>query len=310
MHLLHRLELRSIPPIGVSQVLPPVSMHIIKGGSNGSAAAASYVFDLGQNIAGVVRLEGVGRFPEGTQLTLRHRRDLSPAACCLPLPNPNLPQVGTGAVPCSNPNPPYPYQGYPPGPVCSEILNGDGSVQNTYCSWPCPTTCGQADGGNCANQTDVYIASASATASSSWEPQHTYHGFRYVQIEGWPPSLPPPQLNDTVTGPSITPLQSPLFNHPSRVQTHVHRALCAFPGAQPRLDPLQCLATGPCTPAPSPPAYPEHGSTLWEVLNSLQRAVRYTQLANLHSIPTDCPQREKRGWMGVLSQRQSPGLDA
>jgi len=26
--------------------------------------------------------------------------------------------------------------------------------------------------------------------------------------------------------------------------------------------------------------------------------VRYSQLANLWSIPTDCPQRERRGWMG------------
>ena len=68
----------------------------------------------------------------------------------------------------------------------AEILNEDGTIQNTYCSWPCPTTCGQKDGGNCANQTDVYISTGDAPSGTSWTPTHTYHGFRYVQVEGWP----------------------------------------------------------------------------------------------------------------------------
>ena len=33
-------------------------------------------------------------------------------------------------------------------------------------------------------------------------------------------------------------------------------------------------------------------------LNSIQKAIVQTQLSNLHFHPTDCPQREKRGWTG------------
>ena len=34
------------------------------------------------------------------------------------------------------------------------------------------------------------------------------------------------------------------------------------------------------------------------VLNRIHKSVRYSSLSNLWSIPTDCPQREKRGWTG------------
>jgi len=34
-----------------------------------------------------------------------------------------------------------------------------------------------------------------------------------------------------------------------------------------------------------------------EVLNKIQDAILRTQLNNLHSLPSDCPTREKRGWM-------------
>lgn len=39
-------------------------------------------------------------------------------------------------------------------------------------------------------------------------------------------------------------------------------------------------------------------NTSLAILNEIQAAVQQTQLSNLHSIPTDCPTREKRGWMG------------
>ena len=35
-----------------------------------------------------------------------------------------------------------------------------------------------------------------------------------------------------------------------------------------------------------------------EPLNKIQKAYIYTQLSNMHSHPTDCPTREKRGWTG------------
>jgi hypothetical protein len=35
-----------------------------------------------------------------------------------------------------------------------------------------------------------------------------------------------------------------------------------------------------------------------DVLNGIHHLVRYSQMSNLMSVPTDCPQRERRGWMG------------
>eukprot|EP01051_Picozoa_sp_SAG22_P004324 SAG22_NODE_229_length_14598_cov_13.257052_5_plen_85_part_00 len=39
-----------------------------------------------------------------------------------------------------------------------------------------------------------------------------------------------------------------------------------------------------------------HNETL-DILNKIQKAIVYTQRSNFHTIPTDCCQREKRGWM-------------
>ena len=135
----------------------------------------------------------------------------------------------------------------------SEILNKDGTVQNTYCGWPCAATCGQADGGNCANQTDVYIAGHKGSRTT-WSPLHTYHGFRYAQIEGWPTAAGKP-LKQQVKGLFIHSLVKPSGNVYFKNKT-------------------------------------------LDILNRIQKAIQYTQLSNLHSIPTDCPQREKRGWLG------------
>ena len=35
-----------------------------------------------------------------------------------------------------------------------------------------------------------------------------------------------------------------------------------------------------------------------DLLNAVQHATRYSVLSNLMDIPTDCPQRERRGWLG------------
>lgn len=48
-------------------------------------------------------------------------------------------------------------------------------------------------------------------------------------------------------------------------------------------------------------AAPETGqfATSSELLNKIMSAIQWTQRANLHSVPTDCPQRDERlGWMG------------
>ena len=36
-----------------------------------------------------------------------------------------------------------------------------------------------------------------------------------------------------------------------------------------------------------------------KILDKIHRAVVQTQLSNVHSLPTDCPHREKRGWVSA-----------
>jgi len=82
-----------------------------------------------------------------------------------------------------------------------------------------------------------------------WEPRFTYHGFRYVEIKGFPGT---PKL-DTIRG---------------RV---VHSAV----------EPIGSFAASK------------------DILNGIQRIITWGQKTNLHSIPTDCDQRDERmGWMG------------
>ena len=45
------------------------------------------------------------------------------------------------------------------------------------------------------------------------------------------------------------------------------------------------------------PAFQSPGGTR-DVVNALHRMTLASQTSNLWSIPTDCPQRERRGWMG------------
>ena len=105
---------------------------------------------------------------------------------------------------------------------------------------------------NCANQTDELVLRGDA-AGEAYTPTFTYHGFRYVQIEGWPDAAPPPDAS------SLTAL----FVHSAVKKT---------------------------------------GSVVFNeslaILNGIQTAYIFTQLSNMHSHPTDCPTREKRGWTG------------
>ncbi len=82
-----------------------------------------------------------------------------------------------------------------------------------------------------------------------YEPRFTYHGFRYVELTGFPGT---PGL-DTLRGRLVHTAVEPTGN---------------FAASKP-------------------------------LLNEIQRIIRWGQRTNLHSIPTDCPQRDERmGWMG------------
>jgi len=95
-------------------------------------------------------------------------------------------------------------------------------------------------------QTDRYTCKGSGI--EVWEPRFTYHGFRYVEMTGFPGT------------PSLSNLEGVV------VHTAVER-------------------TG-------------HFECSDEMLNRIYRTAIWTEISNLHSIPEDCPAREKCGWLG------------
>eukprot|EP00038_Savillea_parva_P015483 m.14055 g.14055 ORF g.14055 m.14055 type:complete len:1286 (-) comp3115_c0_seq1:253-4110(-) len=130
----------------------------------------------------------------------------------------------------------------------AEVLNPDGTVKMDWCGGAEGAAC-VCTGINCANQTDAYTLRGDQNGEV-FTPLFTYHGFRYVQVEGWPSPEPP-------TASALTAL----FVHTAMTPTGAIRLNSS-------------------------------------VLQGIQHAYVYTQLSNVHSHPTDCPTREKRGWTG------------
>jgi alpha-L-rhamnosidase len=98
-----------------------------------------------------------------------------------------------------------------------------------------------------ARAEDTYILKGEG--EETYEPRFTYHGFRYVEVTGFP-GVP---NAETIRG---------------RVVHSSVKQAGSFACSKP-------------------------------VLNSLQRIITWGQKTNLHSIPTDCNQRDERmGWMG------------
>jgi alpha-L-rhamnosidase len=92
-----------------------------------------------------------------------------------------------------------------------------------------------------------------------WEPRFTYHGFRYIQMEGFPglPNL------DAVEGRVVRSAVEP-----------VGKFACSD-----------------------------------DLLNRIYQMVWHTEASNLHSIPTDCPQRDERmGWLNDMAARTEEAL--
>jgi alpha-L-rhamnosidase len=98
-----------------------------------------------------------------------------------------------------------------------------------------------------ARAEDVYILKGDG--EEVWEPRFTYHGFRYVELSGYPGVPPVNAVRGRVVHTAVEPVGS---------------FACSKP-----------------------------------VLNGLQRIIVWGQKTNLHSVPTDCCQRDERmGWMG------------
>ena len=118
------LSAQAGPPIRVERTLRPVRMTEPRPGT--------YVFDMGQNMVGWVRLRVTGE--RGTEVTLRH----------------------------------------------AEVLNPDGTIYTANL--------------RSARQADTYVLKGGG--EEAFQPHFTYHGFRYVEVTGYPgrPAL------DAVTG--------------------------------------------------------------------------------------------------------------
>ncbi|OIO03623.1 hypothetical protein COY52_04240 [Candidatus Desantisbacteria bacterium CG_4_10_14_0_8_um_filter_48_22] len=95
-------------------------------------------------------------------------------------------------------------------------------------------------------QTDYYTCKGKGI--EVWEPRFTYHGFRFVEMTGYPGKPYLDMLEGVV------------------VHTSVQR----------------------------------NGSFTCsnDLLNRIHKTCLWTEISNLHSIPTDCPHRERCGWLG------------
>ena len=125
------------PQIKPIEIIKPVSINEVEPGI--------YLFDMGVNFAGVVRLRVNG--PEGTTISLRYGEDI-----------------------------------YPDGK-----LNGMTSVAGQM------KGCDAGEGApHIAWQEDHYTLKGDPKGET-WSPRFTFHGFRYVEVKGWPGT---PTLND------------------------------------------------------------------------------------------------------------------
>ncbi len=171
------LSAQMMPPIRVTDTLNPVKMTTPRPGV--------YIYDLGQNISGVVELRVRG--PRGARVQLRH----------------------------------------------AELLYDDGTLN--------------VENLRAAKATDVYFLRGDGSLEI-YQPRFTYHGFRYVELTG-------------------------------------------YPGA-PKFDTLRAKVV-------HSDVRPSGGfSSSKQILNQIQRNIVWGIQDNLHSVPTDCNQRDERmGWM-------------
>lgn len=124
-----KLTVQMQPPVRITRVIKPVNVSQPK--------KDVYVFDMGQNFAGVARIRVKG--PAGTRIVLRYGEDIYPDG--------NL-NVMTS--------------------VAGQIKNNNGGPGAPPVAW----------------QEDSYILKGEGT--ETWSPRFTFHGFRYVEVTGWP----------------------------------------------------------------------------------------------------------------------------
>jgi alpha-L-rhamnosidase len=105
-----------------------------------------------------------------------------------------------------------------------------------------------------ARATDAFICSGEEDGEGFWQPEYTYHGFRYVSVTGYGPGF----------------------------DENCIKAISLYTDLEQAGD-FRC------------------GEPM---LNAIHKACVQTEKANIHSILTDCPQRDERmGWMNDATVR-------
>jgi len=124
-----KMNIQMQPPVRVTKIVKPIGIVETKPGV--------FVFDMGQNFAGVVRLHVNGL--AGTCIKLRYGED----------------KYADGNVNVMT-------------SVAGQIKSGNGGPGAPQIAW----------------QEDSYILKGKGM--ETWSPRFTFHGFRYVEITGWP----------------------------------------------------------------------------------------------------------------------------
>ncbi len=128
-----KLTAQMQPPVRIREIIHPVRMTETRRGE--------FVFDMGQNFAGVVRLKVKG--PKGSRITIRYGEDV----------------YSDGSL-----------------NVMTSVAGQHKTVWNANQEAPgAPPT---------AWQEDSYTLKGEG--EEVWMPRFTFHGFRYVEITGWP----------------------------------------------------------------------------------------------------------------------------
>ncbi|MDQ6477278.1 family 78 glycoside hydrolase catalytic domain [Dyadobacter sp. LHD-138] len=124
------LTVQMQPPVRVTKIVRPVRITKPKPGT--------FIFDMGQNFAGIARIKVKGE--SGRKITLRYGEELNPDG--------SLNVLTTVA-----------------GQIKQKGIGGPGAPEVAW-------------------QEDSYTLKGSGV--EVWSPRFTFHGFRYVEVSGWP----------------------------------------------------------------------------------------------------------------------------
>jgi len=153
-------------------------------------------------------------------------------------------------------------------------------------------------------QTDVYITKGGEDLEV-WSPRFTYHGFQYAELtfralgEGAETQAAP---EASAAAPDADASAIETMESEGGESVELEGGVTSIPELTLDLDTI----SGQFIHSSVTPVGVFSSSS--ELLNKIWQATRWSYLSNLQSIPTDCPQREKNGWMGDAHLAADAGI--